>query len=73
MSRCIKGTDNIKDKNMAEQKKQTKEYRGFHCKLDKALNDRLDRHAEETYLSKTATVERALKMYFEHYDRTGQV
>ena len=50
----------------------SKEYKNLNCKIDKEVSDKLEKFIEETKLSKTATVEKALMMYIEHYKKTGK-
>ena len=51
----------------------SKEHRVLNCKLDKEIADMLDEFSSNTGLPKTTTVEKALKMYFEHYKKTGKI
>ena len=51
----------------------SKEYKNLNCKVDKEVSDKLENFIEDTGLSKTATVEKALKMYIEHYKKTGKI
>ena len=44
----------------------------LHCRLNKEVADALEAFCEESGLTKTAAVERALKMYFENYKKTGR-
>ena len=37
--------------------------------MDKTLFDRLEEYCEETYLTKTAAIEKALKEYLDKYKR----
>lgn len=50
-----------------------KAYKNLNCKIDKALSDKLEKFIQETRLSKTATVEKALATYIERYDKTGKI
>lgn len=50
-----------------------KEYRVINCKIDKDIADMLDKFSSDTGISKTATVEKALKMYIAHYKKTGKI
>lgn len=45
----------------------------LNCKIDKKTAEELDEFIKNTGLSKTATVERALKTYFEEYKKTGKI
>ena len=45
----------------------------LHCRIEKQLADKLVEHSVQTGLTKTATVERALRLYFEHYKKTGKI
>ena len=49
-----------------------KEFKNLNCKVDIKVSDELEKFIEETKLSKTATVEKALMMYIEHYKKTGK-
>lgn len=57
--------------------RQAKEYEVLNCKLDKLISDKLTKYCEDTRLSKTATVERALdeylKKYYNERKQTGKV
>lgn len=53
--------------------RQSKEYKNLNCKMDKQVTEILERFVEETGLSKTATVENALKMYIGYYYKTGKI
>ena len=44
--------------------KQLKESAFFSCRMDKTVSDQLDKYCDETGLSKTKTVEKALSSYF---------
>ena len=50
-----------------------KEYRVINCKIDKDIADMLDKFSSDTGISKTATVEKALKMYIAHFNKTGKM
>ena len=50
-----------------------KQYKNLNCKIYRETHERLDKFVKDTSLSKTATVERALKMYIEHYNKTGKI
>lgn len=41
----------------------------FSCKLDRELNETLDKVCTETSRSKTAVVELGLRMYFDLYEK----
>lgn len=51
----------------------SKEYKNLNCKVDKEVSDLFEKFIADTGLSKTATVEKALKMYIEHYKKTGEI
>lgn len=51
---------------------KSKEFKNLNCKVDIKVSDELEKFIEETKLSKTATVEKALIMYIEHYKKTGK-
>jgi predicted transcriptional regulator len=53
--------------------REKKNYESLNCKLDKEIAEMLSRFCEETGLSKTVTVERAVKMYVERYNQTKQI
>ena len=50
-----------------------KEYRVINCKIDKGIAEMLDKFSSDTGISKTATVEKALKMYIAHFNKTGKI
>lgn len=50
-----------------------KEYKNLNCKIDKEISDLLEQFTEKTRMSKTATVEQALKEYIEKYNKTGKI
>ncbi|MBR3340050.1 MAG: CopG family transcriptional regulator [Clostridiales bacterium] len=50
-----------------------KEYKMLNCKIDKPIADELDKFIAETGLTKTATVEKALKMYISQFKETGKI
>jgi len=56
--------------NMA---RSNKEYKNLNCKIDKEVSDLLEQFIEKTRMSKTATVEQALKEYIEKYNKTGKI
>ncbi len=51
----------------------TKEYEFLHCKLDKTLSEELKKLCDESHLTKTSAVERALEEYIKKYKRTKKV
>lgn len=51
----------------------TKDYKVINCKIDKEIAELLDKFSSDTGLPKTATVEKALKMYISHYNKTGKI
>lgn len=53
--------------------RQAKDFKNLNCKVDKEVSDLLEKFITDTGLSKTATVEKALKMYIEHYKKTGKI
>lgn len=53
--------------------RKPKKYKYLNCKLDKTVSEKLEKFAEETGLSKTATIEKALRMYLENYYKTGKI
>jgi hypothetical protein len=50
-----------------------KESEILHCKIDKGIAKILVEFCQETGLSKTAAVERAIRMYVEFYKSTGKI
>lgn len=50
-----------------------KESEILHCKIDKDIAKVLVEFCQKTGLSKTAAVERAIKMYSEFYKETGKI
>lgn len=50
-----------------------KEYKNLNCKIDKEVSDKLEKFIEDTKMSKTATVERALTEFIEKYNQTGKI
>ena len=61
------------DSNMARQKNSNKASKNLNCKIDKSVSDMLENFIEDTKMSKTATVEKALQMYIEQYRKTGRI
>ncbi len=45
----------------------------LHCRLDKKISEDLRKFCEKSDLTRTAAVERALKFYIEHYNKTGKI
>lgn len=52
---------------------EEKAVKNLNCKISREVSDKLERFVIDTRLSKTATVEKALRMYIEHYDKTGRI
>ena len=50
-----------------------KDYKLLNCKIEREIAKNLDQFSKETGISKTATVEKALKRYFEQFEKTGKV
>lgn len=50
-----------------------KESEILHCKIDKQVATLLIQFCQQTGLSKTAAVERAIKMYEQYYRETGKI
>ena len=50
-----------------------KVYKLLNCKIERDVAEQLEHFSKETGISKTATVEKALKRYFEQYEKTGRV
>ena len=60
--------------NQKEIKMRThKESEILHCKIDKQVATLLIQFCQQTGLSKTAAVERAIKMYEQYYRETGKI
>ena len=51
----------------------SKEYKNLNYKIDKEVSDKLEKFIEDTKMSKTATVERALTEFIEKYNKTGKI
>ncbi len=45
----------------------------LHCRLDRKISEDITKFCEKSGLTKTTAVERALKFYIEHYNKTGKV
>lgn len=50
-----------------------KESEILHCKIDKQIAEMLVKLCQETGLSKTVAVERAIKMYEQYFRETGKI
>lgn len=50
-----------------------KEYQNLNCKIDISVSDKLKQFTEDTRMSKTATVERALTEFIDRYNSTGKL
>jgi len=50
-----------------------KDYKPLNLKIDRSVADVLEIFIQKTGLSKTATVERALKEYIHRYEKTGRI
>ena len=50
-----------------------KDFIPLNCKLDKEIAEELEKFTKETGLSKTATVEKALKNYLGEFEKTGKI
>ena len=53
--------------------KKIKDYEPFSCKLDKNISEKLQKFCNDTGLSKTKTVEKALEKYITDYRKTGKI
>ena len=53
--------------------RQAKDFKNLNCKVDKEVSDLLEKFIEDTKMSKTATVERALTKFIEKYNQTGKI
>lgn len=51
----------------------SKEYKVFSGRIYKESAEKLNQINKETGLPKTAIVEKAIDMYYEHYKKTGKV
>jgi len=51
----------------------TKEHKVLNCKIDKEVSNMLEIFSEQTGISKTAAVEKALKKYIGDYNKTGKL
>ena len=45
----------------------------LHCRMSRKLTEDLNRFCEDTSLTRTAAVERALRKYLESYKETGRI
>ncbi len=48
--------------------RKKKEYANVGIKMEKSVSDKLDKYCEDTGMSKTAVIERAVKNYIESID-----
>lgn len=53
--------------------RKNKQFKNLNCKIDKEISNLLEKFITDTGLSKTVTVEKSLKMYIEHYNKTGKI
>ena len=53
--------------------KKTKDFEYFSCKLNKETSEKLQKFCEDTGLSKTKAVEKALEKYIADYRKTGKM
>ena len=53
--------------------RKAKEFECFSCKMDKDISKMLTEITEETRLSKTAVVEKAIKTYYDNFKKTGKI
>ena len=49
-----------------------KEYVIINCKIDKKMYDKLIKICDDTGLSKTKAIERAIKVYADEFEKTGK-
>lgn len=49
-----------------------KESNTINCKIDKEIYEKLVKICDDTGLSKTKAIERAIKIYYEEYAKTGR-
>ena len=45
----------------------------WHCRLEKTIDTHLREFCKDTGLPRTATVEKALKLYLKRYKETGKI
>lgn len=45
----------------------------LNCKIDKPIAEDLEKFIQVTGLTKTATVEKALKLYIAQFNKTGKI
>lgn len=50
-----------------------KDYKLINCKIEREIAERLEKFTEETGLSKTVSIEKALIRYLDNYDKTGKI
>ena len=53
--------------------RQTKDFKNLNCKVDKEISNLLEKFIENAGLSKIDKFKKALKMYIEHYKKTGKI
>ena len=53
--------------------REQKIYKNVNCKIEKSVAEMLEKFVKKTGLTKTTTVEKALKEYIEKYDKTGKI
>ncbi len=50
-----------------------KDYEFLNCKLNKNISEEVKKICEETHLTKTSVIERALEEYIKQYKNTGKI
>ena len=50
-----------------------KDFEPINCKIEREIAEKLEKMCEDTGLSKTKVVEKALIKYIEEYNKTGKI
>lgn len=53
--------------------RKLKDSRSVCIKMDEQIADRLDDFVAKTGLSKTATIEKSVQFFLNHYEKTGKI
>lgn len=53
--------------------RKLKDSRSVCIKMDERVADRLDDFVAKTGLSKTATIEKSVQFFLDHYEKTGKI
>jgi hypothetical protein len=64
---------NFSGRTVTDMARTLKEHRAINCKIEKEAYDMLESFITKTGLTKTVTVEKALKAYISTYNRTGRL